>query len=233
MFARNCISLIALSLVTACGNHSDGPADPVPPSISAEVTQADGIISANDALVAFDTTTDSTTVFLFFEGTNQAGFFGFEHGQLEETGEYAGLAVFAPSFRGIEGQVPTAGTGTYDGSFRLAHVTDISTGSDGTQTAGNTQNVRGDLSIEINFDNLDFTGGSSDGSGLTMNGQITNGGQMSGIASFGGTDAVLGGLVLGNTSEQVDSSVTGAFAGGTETELLVGGFGASDLVEDG
>ncbi len=224
-------ALAGLASLAACGGiggpQPDVSTDQVIATTIGTTTGITDAFAQTNALGVVEGTTNRT-VHAFSAGTAARNF-----GQLPGTQEMVGLAVFGPSTESIVGDIPTSGTVNYRGGVFLDHVTGIGIDDNGVFSAGQVEEVSGSLSVDVDFDNLDFVGTGTDGDSgapiFAMQGVLSSDGAMSGSATFAGIDAELQGQVFGNSRSSFNSGIVGAFAGSTTDELVIGNFSGLDV----
>lgn len=223
-----------VALTSACaGSGGDTRAEPtVVPVERIQIVRGDDFFDAADIASELD--------FVGGTGATRAnalarGGIRYRYGQVPGTEEMGAVALFNPGSASIVGGGPTSGSVNYHGIFRLDHVTDIGPGPDGSFSPGSATEITGRLAMDIDFDTGVFSGlgtdFDTDAPLLDMAGEVS-GADLQGTATFAGIEADLQGEVFGNTFDDANSAVAGAFVGQTETELLVGGFSAQDRIAD-
>ncbi|MEL6839732.1 MAG: hypothetical protein AAFP85_10590 [Pseudomonadota bacterium] len=234
----------ALSLAAACGSGGNGGGNnaPEPPIADIQVSGVafDGDVDTTLGLISTIGVVPGTGGFGDGKTASEAAGFRYAYGQTQQFGtgpngtlepiaidQLDGRAGFAIDTRALSGDVPDSGSASYNGVFEFDHVTGIGEAEDGTFSTGTATKTGGEIFYTVQFDDGTFSGQGTNGTAevvLTMEGQVSGAGEMTGTVVAAGMDADLEGLIFGDPNQS--SASAGAFAGTTETELLIGGFAA-------
>ncbi len=209
------------------GSDADGPNVSGPISFFRSDSQAEAQVALSDHGAAL---IGGGSIDTRVSRDRPTGGFEFIVGQNPVSEDVIALATFYPGALSEPGGGPTSGTVRYRGDFILGHITGIDPNAEGSSATPPANVVNGTVSLNVSFSDGAFSGtGLSDGAlgdTLVLDGQLDTNGAMNGTATFAGVTADLQGEIFGETLKADASTAVGAFAGRTDTEVLVGGFNA-------